>query len=65
MKRRRKPRVANRDRRLAHLLAERDRLLVEWQQNTAEIAGLSNLGALLARKPVNALRKRKSIFGCI
>jgi hypothetical protein len=43
----RKSRVGSRDRRLARLFAERDRLLLAWQRNTAEIAGLSTLGALL------------------
>jgi hypothetical protein len=43
----RKPHVATRDRHLQRLLAERDRLLLAWQENTAEICGLSSLGGLL------------------
>jgi hypothetical protein len=43
----RKRRTVSRDRRLERLFAERDRLLLAWQRNTAEIAGLSHFGQLL------------------
>jgi hypothetical protein len=43
----RKPRVGGRDRHLQRLLDKRDKLLLAWQENTAEICGLSSLGGLL------------------